>query len=75
MSFEFGDLIDLLDGEEFDEKPVQLEEFVTSPRYLALPPLSELQYLLIEKSSQIYKESTLKKLFGDEDSSSLVAVS
>jgi len=66
MSFEFGDLIDLLDGEEFDEKPVQLEEFVTSPRYLALPPLSELQYLLIEKSSQIYKETTLIKLFGEE---------
>ncbi len=66
MSFEFGDLIDLLDGEEFDEKPVQLEEFVTSPKYLALPPLSELQYLLIEKSSQIYKETTLIKLFGEE---------
>jgi hypothetical protein len=66
MSFDFGDLIDLLDGEEFDEKPVQLEEFVTSPKYLGLPPLSELQYLLIEKSSQIYKESTLIKLFGEE---------
>jgi hypothetical protein len=66
MSFDFEDLIDLLDGEEFDEKPVQLEEFVTSPKYLGLPPLSELQYLLIEKSSQIYKESTLIKLFGEE---------
>jgi hypothetical protein len=66
MSFEFEDLIDLLDGEEFDEKPVQLEEFVTSPKYLGLPALSELQYLLIEKSSQIYKETTLIKLFGEE---------
>jgi hypothetical protein len=66
MSFEFEDLIDLLDGEEFDEKPVQLEEFVTSPKYLGLPALSELQYLLIEKSSQIYKEATLIKLFGEE---------
>ena len=66
MSFDFEDLIDLLDGEEFDEKPVQLEEFVTSPKYLGLPPLSDLQYLLIEKSSQIYKESTLIKLFGED---------
>ena len=66
MSFDFGDLIDLLDGEEFDEKPVQLEEFVISPKYLGLPPLSKLQYLLIEKSSQIYKEATLIKLFGEE---------
>ena len=65
MDLNFGDLIDLLDGEEFEEKPVDLRTFVTSPAYLGLPPLSEHQYTLIEKSSQIYKESTLKKLFGE----------
>jgi hypothetical protein len=67
MSFDFSDLIDILDGEEFEEKPVDLREFVTSPKYLGLPPLSELQYELIEKSSQIYKESTLVKLYGEEE--------
>jgi hypothetical protein len=67
MSFDFSDLIDILDGEEFEERPVDLQTFVTDPNYLALPPLSELQYTLIEKSSQIYKESTLIKLFGEED--------
>jgi hypothetical protein len=67
MSFDFSDLIDMLDGEEFDERPVDLRTFVTSPDYLGLPPLSEYQYTLIEKSSQIYKESTLKKLFGEEE--------
>jgi hypothetical protein len=67
MSFDFSDLIDILDGEEFEEKPVDLREFVTSPKYLGLPPLSELQYELIEKSSQIYKESTLIKLYGEEE--------
>ncbi len=67
MDLNFNDLIDILDGEEFDERPVDLKTFVTSPDYLGLPPLSELQYELIEKSSQIYKESTLKKLFGEED--------
>ena len=67
MEFDFNDLIDMLDGEEFDERPVDLRTFVTSPEYLGLPPLSELQYTLIEKSSQIYKESTLKKLFGEEE--------
>jgi hypothetical protein len=36
---------------------------------LGLPPLSELQYELIEKSSQIYKEATLKKLFGEDEGS------
>ena len=67
MEFSFDDLIDILDGEEFEERPVDLQTFVTSPDYLGLPPLSELQYTLIEKSSQIYKEATLKKLFGEQE--------
>ena len=69
MDLNFNDLIDILDGEEFDERPVDLITFVTSPDYLGLPPLSELQYELIEKSSQIYKETTLKKLFGEDEGS------
>ena len=67
MDLNFNDLIDLLDGEEFDERPVDLKTFVTSPDYLGLPALSDYQYTLIEKSSQIYKESTLKKLFGSAE--------
>jgi hypothetical protein len=66
MSFDFSDLIEILDGEEFEERPVDLQTFVTSPDYLGLPPLSENQYTLIERSSQIYKESTLIKLYGEE---------
>jgi hypothetical protein len=67
MDFNFEDLIDILDGEEFEEKPVDLRTFVTAPEFLGLPPLSELQYTLIEKSSQVYKQSTLVKLFGEEE--------
>ena len=67
MSFDFNDLIDMLDGEEFEERPVDLRTFVTSPDYLGLPQLSDHQYTLIEKSSQIYKESTLTKLFGEQE--------
>jgi hypothetical protein len=67
VEFSFDDLIDILDGEEFEERPVDLRTFVTSPDYLGLPPLSEVQYTLIEKSSQIYKEATLKKLFGETE--------
>lgn len=66
MSFDFSEFIDILDGDEFEQKPVDLRTFVTSPDYLGLPPLSENQYTLIEKSSQIYKESTLIKLYGEE---------
>ena len=67
VDFSFNDLIDILDGEEFEERPVDLRTFVTSPDYLGLPPLSEYQYTLIEKSSQIYKESTLIKLYGEKE--------
>ena len=67
VEFNFDDLIDILDGEEFEERPVDLRTFVTHPDYLGLPPLSEYQYTLIEKSSQIYKESTLIKLYGEEE--------
>jgi len=69
VEFDFNDLIDILDGEEFDERPVDLRTFVTDKNYLGLPGLSEHQYTLIEKSSQIYKESTLIKLFGDSEGS------
>jgi hypothetical protein len=67
VDLNFNDLIDILDGEEFEERPVDLRTFVTSPDYLGLPPLSDHQYTLIEKSSQIYKESTLIKLLGEEE--------
>jgi hypothetical protein len=69
VEFNFGDLIDILDGEEFEERPVDLRTFVTDKNYLGLPELSENQYTLIEKSSQIYKESTLIKLFGEKEGS------
>ena len=69
MDIDFNDIIDILDGEEFDERPVDLETFVTDKNYLGLPELSRHQYTLIEKSSQIYKESTLIKLFGEEEGS------
>lgn len=67
MELNFNDLIDILDGEEFDERPVDLKTFVTGKEYLGLPALSEYQYTLIEKSSQIYKEPTLIKLFGETE--------
>ena len=67
MSFDFSDLIDILDGEEFEEKPVDLRTFVNDHKYLGLPPLSEYHYIVIEKSSQISKASTLKKLFGEDE--------
>lgn len=62
----FDDIIDLLGGDEFEEKPVTIEEFVTSEDFLGLPPLSEYQYTAIRAMSQIYKQSTLINLYGEE---------
>ncbi len=62
----FEDIIDLLDGDEFDEKPVELEEFVTSEDFLGLPPLSKYQYDAIKAMSQIYKKQTLVGLYGEK---------
>jgi hypothetical protein len=63
----FEDMLDLLGGDEFDERPVALEEFVTSEDFLGLPPLSEYQYTSIRAMSQIYKKATLINLFGEEE--------
>lgn len=62
--FDFNDLMNSVDGEDFDERPVEIEEFVRSEDFLGLGPLSEYQYQLIKASSQIYKRSTLHNLYG-----------
>lgn len=64
---DFSAFIDALEGDEFEEKPASLEEFVTSRDYLGLPPLSEYQYTMIRASTQIYKRDTLHKLYGYEE--------
>ena len=64
---DFNVFLDALTGDEFSEKPVALEQFVTDKQYLGLPPLSELQYKSIKASTQIYKRDTLYRLYGEED--------
>ena len=64
---EFNDFLDALSGDEFFEKPVTLEQFVTDKKYLGLPPLSELQYQAIRASTQIYKRETLHRLYGEAE--------
>ena len=65
----FDDLFNDLSGTDFEEIPVGIEEFVTSDEYLNMgeTPLSEHQYELIRASSQIYHESTLISLYGEEE--------
>jgi hypothetical protein len=56
-------------GEEFDEIPVGVEEFVESPEFLSsVRPykLSKYQYQLVKAMSQIYKYPTLVHLHGED---------
>ena len=64
---DFKDFIDALEGDEFSEKPVTIEQFVTDKNYLGLPPLSSYQYQMIRAMTQIYKRETLHKLYGPEE--------
>ena len=62
---DFNVFLDALQGDEFDETPATLEQFVTDKKYLGLPPLSELQYTMIKASTQIYKRETLHNIYGE----------
>lgn len=61
---DFHDYIKVLDSDEFEEVPVTIEEFVSSPDFLNFPPLSEYQLDIVRVGSQIFHESTLIKLHG-----------
>lgn len=61
--FDFKEFVDILEGDEFEERPVDIDEFVTSKMYLGLPPLSDYQYQMLKAMTQIYKKETLYKLF------------
>ena len=63
----FDDFISALEEDEFEEKPVTIEEFVTNEQYLHLPPLSSYQYQSIKAITQVYKKETLIKLYGEEE--------
>lgn len=72
--WDLDELMNLVDGEEFEERPVGVEEFIYGYEYLDLTEggkvnirLSEFQLQLIKASSQIYKESTLINLYGVEE--------
>ena len=60
----FNDFLDVLRDEQFEEVPVDVKTFVESPDYLGQPPLSAIQYDIVEAMSQIYKKPDLQNLLG-----------
>jgi len=66
LSTTFNDFIDALKDEQFEIIPVDVKTFVESPDYLGQPPLSSIQYDIVEAMSQVYKKPDLLNLLGTD---------
>lgn len=62
----FDDFIEALTSDVFEEIPVDARTFVEGTDYLGQPPLSDIQYDIVEAMSQIYKKEDLVHLMGTE---------
>jgi hypothetical protein len=65
----FNDFLEALQDNHFEEIPVDVKTFVESPDYLGQPPLSSIQYDIVEAMSQIYRKEDLHALLGAENGS------
>jgi hypothetical protein len=63
----FNDFLEALKDNHFEENPVDVKTFVESPDYLGQPPLSDIQYDVVEAMSQIYRKEDLQHLLGTEE--------
>ena len=64
MSGMFNDFMEALQDSPFAEDPVDAKTFVEGEDYLGQPPLSDIQYDVVEAMSQIYKLEDLQRLMG-----------
>jgi hypothetical protein len=62
----FNDFLEALQDNHFEENPVDVKTFVESPDYLGQPPLSSIQYDIVEAMSQIYRREDLESLMGSD---------
>ena len=63
----FDDFLDALKSDIFEEIPVDAKTFVEGEDYLGQPPLSDIQYDIVEAMSQIYKQSDLEQIMGAQE--------
>jgi hypothetical protein len=63
----FDDFLDALKSDNFAERPVDAKTFVEGEAYLGQPPLSQVQYDIVEAMSQIYRLEDLVDLLGDTE--------
>jgi hypothetical protein len=60
----FNEFLEVLKDNPFEEMPVDARTFVESPEYLGQPPLSQIQYDIVEAMSQIYRQSEVEEVLG-----------
>ena len=63
----FDEFLEALKSDSFEERPVDARTFVEGEDYLNQPPLSQIQYDIVEAMSQIYKQEDLVYLLGEEE--------
>ncbi len=63
----FNDFFEALKNNNFEEMPVDAKTFVEGEAYLNQPPLSDVQYDIVEAMSQIYREEDLVDILGAEE--------
>ena len=63
----FNDFLEALEDNPFEETPVDAKTFVEGEDYLNQPPLSDVQYDIVEAMSQVYKMSDLQKIMGTSE--------
>ena len=66
MSTMFNDFLEALQADHFQEIPVDAKTFVEGEAYLGQPPLSDVQYDIVEAMSQIYRKEDLINIMGEE---------
>jgi hypothetical protein len=62
----FNEFLEALKDDHFEEIPVDAKTFVEGEAYLGQPPLSDVQYDIVEAMSQIYRKEDLINLMGEE---------
>jgi hypothetical protein len=65
----FDDFLEALKDDVFEEMPVDAKTFVEGEAFLNQPPLSDVQYDIVEAMSQIYKEPELQQIMGTSEGS------
>lgn len=74
MNSIFDKLLDDLEDNHFEEKPVDVKTFCYSPDYLGLKKLSPIQERLVELMSQVYRREDLVKLYGEDEADRLMSL-